>query len=326
MRRATVGLMSGVLLGLGGCNTRVLVYQEPPVPMPEVQPTPTPTPEVVTATTLFVDPQTGSDRHAGSANQPFKTITYAMRQAKSGTVIRLRSGIYSTATGEVFPLQMKSGVTLAGEPQTQGNEVQITGGGKFLSPTWAGQSVTIVANTDAQISGLTLTNPNTRGTAIWVETGAPTITKNRFVGSDREGVFVSGNGTPTITNNMFEQNGGNGLVFTRDSSGVVQHNVIRNQGFGMAIGDRATPTIRDNQIRQNKDGIVINGASRPVLRSNRIEENGRDGIVVTNEAKPILNANTFADNGDYDLHNATKQTLQVQQPNLAALKVQGQVN
>ncbi|MDX2243630.1 MAG: DUF1565 domain-containing protein [Leptolyngbyaceae cyanobacterium bins.302] len=293
---------------------------------PRNPPKPTPSDRVDNTPDIYVDSQNGSDRNPGNDFQPFKTITHAMQQAKFGTVIYVLPGIYNAATGEKFPLQMKPGVFLRGEPNTPPQEIQITGGGKFLSPTWAGQSVTIVANKDSQIAGLSITNPNTRGTAVWVETGSPTIEQNRFVGSDREGVFVSGNAKPKIWYNTFEQNGGNGLVFTRDSGGVVQGNVIRNQGFGIAIGDRATPNIFANQIRQNKDGIVINGDSRPTLESNKIEGNGRDGIVVTNNARPILVANTFATNSDYDLHNATKNTLQLQRTNLASLKIQGAVN
>ncbi|MBF2029474.1 MAG: DUF1565 domain-containing protein [Oscillatoriales cyanobacterium C42_A2020_001] len=285
---------------------------------------PAASPEVDTTPDLYVDPESGSDQASGTEDQPFKTITQAITQAKVGTVIRLRAGTYSADTGEVFPLQMKPGISLRGNGDEQGKGIQITGGGKFLSPTWAGQSVTIVANKDSQITGLTITNPNTRGTAVWVETGSPTIEQNRFVGSDREGVFVSGNATPKIWNNTFEQNGGNGLVFTRDSGGSVQGNVIRNQGLGIAIGDRAKPMLLSNQISRNKDGIVINGEARPELDSNQIEENGRDGIVVTNNARPILKANTFANNGEYDLHNATSQPLQLQRTNLAGLKVEGQ--
>lgn len=287
---------------------------------------PAASPEVDTTPDLYVDPQVGSDQAPGTADQPFKTITQAIAQASAGTVIRLRPGTYSTETGEVFPIQLKPGISLRGNADEQGKGIQITGGGKFLSPTWAGQSVAIVANRDSQIAGLTITNPNTRGTAVWVETGSPTIEQNRFVGSDREGVFVSGNATPKIWYNTFEQNGGNGLVFTRDSGGSVQGNIIRDQGLGIAIGDRAKPKLLSNQISRNKDGIVINGEAQPELESNRVEENGRDGIVVTNKARPTLNANTFANNGEYDLHNATSQPLPLQRTNLVGLKVEGQFN
>lgn len=275
---------------------------------------------------LYVDPQQGNDQGNGAESQPLRTITQAIAQARKGVTIRLRPGFYSAKSGEQFPLQLPHGVRLEGNVAGQGEGVQITGGGQFLSPSWAGQTVTIVATQTSQIAGITVTNPNTRGTGIWVEAGSPTIAKNRFVGSDREGVFVAGNATPTIEDNTFEQNGGNGLVFTRESGGVAQGNVIQNQGFGIAIGDRATPMILDNTIRRNKDGIVINGTARPTLEQNEITGNGRDGIVVTNNAKPILTANTFSNNGDYDVHNATRQPLQVRRTDLATLKVQGPTN
>ncbi len=316
-------------MGLGGCvQVFVPTPDATPPSTPTVEsssPTPSAPPLVAEKLTLYVDPQAGSDRHPGTANQPFQTISHALQQARPGTVIQLLPGVYTTQTGEVFPLQVQAGVGLRGNPETQGKGIQITGGGKFLSPTWAGQNVTIVASQDAAISGLTLTNPNTRGTAIWVETGSPTIAQNRFVGSDREGVFVSGTATPKIERNIFEQNGGNGLVFTRDSGGLTEHNVIQQQGFGIAIGDRAQPTIRANQIRQNKDGLVINGDSRPTLDRNQITNNGRDGIVVTTNAKPSLTANTFANNGDHDIHNATASPLQVEGSNLVELKVEGKM-
>jgi len=279
-----------------------------------------------TLSVLYVDPQKGNDQENGTAAQPLRTITQAIAQARPGMTIQLQPGIYSTKSGEQFPLRLPNGVRLEGNVAGQGKGVQITGGGQFLSPTWAGQNVTLVATPESQIAGLTITNPNTRGTGVWVEAGSPTIENNRFVGSDREGVFVSGSATPEILKNIFDQNGGNGLVFTRDSGGLAEGNVIRNQGFGIAIGDRAKPVIRANQIRQNKDGVVMNGSARPTLDRNQITENGRDGIVVTNNAQPVLTANTFANNGDYDLHNATRQALQVEGTNLATLKVQGQTN
>lgn len=288
------------------------------------QPNVSPAPE--SERILYVDSGAGNNQSPGSAEQPFQTIAHALTQANGKTLIQLRPGVYSAKTGEVFPLVLKPGITLAGAPTAQGEDIQVTGGGKFLSPTWAGQNVTIVAVDNSQISGLTLTNPTTRGTAVWVETGAPLIRRNRFVGSDREGVFVSGTATPTIQENIFEQNGGNGLSFTRDSGGVVEGNEIRTSGFGVAIGDRSAPRLIRNQISQNKDGLVINGESQPMLQGNTISDNGRDGMVVTNTAKPTLKQNTFSDNDQYDLHNATNQPLQVEGVDLARLKVEGRVN
>lgn len=295
----------------------------PPVAEPSPANSGLPAPAPTALSTLYVDPQRGNDQQQGTAAQPLRTITQAIAQVRPGMTIQLRPGIYSVRSGERFPLQLPDRVRLVGDAAGQGKEIQVTGGGQFLSSTWAGQNVTLVANRDVQIAGLTLTNPNTRGTAIWVEQGSPIIERNQLLGSDREGVFVSGSATPQILENLVEQNGGNGLAFTRESGGVVRGNVIRNQGFGLAIGDRAKPSIASNQITQNQDGVVINGAAQPILQANQIKANGRDGIVVTNNAKPVLIGNTFAANGDYDLHNATGQSLQMQDTNLAGLKLQG---
>ena len=302
---------------------------EPEWTPPTDEPSPSPEPVTSTAplpTILYVDAKTGSDRNPGTDGSPLKTIAQAIAQVRPGMTIQLSPGVYNTETGEVFPLKLPAGVTLRGNPEAQGKGTQITGGGKFLSPSWAGQSVTILAIDGSQVVGLSLTNPNPRGTAIWVETGAPLIADNRFVGSDREGVFASGTATPTVRNNLFEQNGGNGISFTRDSGGTMEGNTVRYNGFGISVSDRAMPKLSRNQVTHNKDGMVINGDSRPMLTSNRITANGRDGIVITNNASPTLKQNSFSNNEQYDLHNTSKQPINVEAGAIAGLKVEGKVN
>lgn len=275
---------------------------------------------------VYVDPVMGSDLAIGSETEPLKTITQALKTVQAGAIIQLRRGLYSVESREVFPLQIKPGVTLRGDVQAQGRGIQITGGGKFLSPTWAGQSVVIVAGGDARIEGVSVTNPNTRGTAIWIEAGSPIVEHSTFMGNDREAIFVSGNAAPRIRNNIIEQNGGNGISFTRDSSGVADSNVIRNSGYGVSISERATPRLVKNQITQNKDGVVMTGETQPLLRYNTIENNSRDGIVITSTAAPTLKQNTFNGNGQYDVHNATSKPVQVEEAQVAELKVKGKVN
>lgn len=290
---------------------------------PEVAETQKPAPLPII---LYVDAKIGSDRSPGTEAAPLKTITQAISQARKGMTIQVSPGIYRSETGEVFPLKLPLGVTLRGNEENQGQGIQITGGGKFLSPSWAGQNVTLVAMNGSQVRGVSLTNPNLRGTAIWVETGTPVIEANRLVGSDRDGIFASGTATPTIRNNLFEQNGGNGISFTRDSAGTLEGNTIRGSGFGVAISDRATPRLIRNRITQNKDGMVINGEAQPLLTSNQIDNNERDGIVVTNNAKPTLKQNSFRANKQFDLHNDTPQPLKLEADDVAGLKVEGKVN
>jgi len=63
--------------------------------------------------TLFVDSRQGSDVTGnGSDRAPFKTITYAAKVAQPYSVIQLAAGVYSTQTGEKFPIELRSNVSL----------------------------------------------------------------------------------------------------------------------------------------------------------------------------------------------------------------------
>ncbi|MDB9459977.1 DUF1565 domain-containing protein, partial [Dolichospermum circinale CS-545/17] len=49
--------------------------------------------------TLYVNPATGKDSNTGSRLNPLKSITCALKQAKTSTIIQLANGTYGTATG-----------------------------------------------------------------------------------------------------------------------------------------------------------------------------------------------------------------------------------
>lgn len=268
---------------------------------------------------IYVNPTTGtdSDGHGSTEVTPTKTIAYAVKQAQPGTVIQLAPGTYNDKTGEVFPLVLKSGMILRGEPANKGQNTIITGGGDYLSPTFARQNITIQAENDSTISGVTITNQNTRGTALWIESTNPTVTDNTFTGSNREGIFVTGTGTPKIQANLFIKNGGNGISLVRSAQGEIRNNLFQETGFGMAIGGNASPLISGNQFLRNQDGMFISDAAHPMLRNNTIKNNQRDGVVIAacSLAQPDLGTNSnaggniFGDNGQYDIHNGGAKSL-----------------
>ncbi|RAM48316.1 MAG: hypothetical protein C6Y22_28670 [Hapalosiphonaceae cyanobacterium JJU2] len=272
------------------------------------------TPVPVTGNIVYVNPTNGSDSAGAGTSQaqPYKTITYALSQAQSGTTVQLAPGTYNKESGEVFPLTIKQGVTLRGDQNTRGQGVVIVGSGKYVSPTFASQNVTIKTENNSTISGVTVTNPDSRGTAVWVESTNPTITSSIFTNSARDGIFVTGKGTPTIENNIFVKNTGNGISVAKTAAGVIRNNVFEDTGFGLAIGGTSTPLVEGNQIIGNQDGIYINDTAKPILRKNIIQGNKRDGVVVAIKAQPDLGTsnnpggNLIRSNTRYDLHNATK--------------------
>ncbi|MBE9056354.1 DUF1565 domain-containing protein [Sphaerospermopsis sp. LEGE 08334] len=266
------------------------------------------------ATVIYVNPVTGQDRAGAgvSAATPYKTITFALSQAQANTVIQLAPGNYSKDTGESFPLILKPGVTLIGNESAKGQGTIITGGGFYTSRTFARQDITILAENNTTIAGLTVTNPNQRGTAVWVESSNPTIKNNTFTNSVREGVFVTGTGNPKIENNIFFKNGGNGVSLARSAQGEIRNNTFEDTGFGLAIGGNSTPLVEGNQIIQNQDGLFISESATPILRKNVIQNNKRDGIVATINALPNLGTNDspggnlIRNNTRHDLNNSTR--------------------
>ncbi len=266
------------------------------------------------AQVIYVNPTSGTDDGTASGNQssPYRTITSALKNATPGTIIQLAPGTYSQQTGEIFPILIKNGVTVQGDESSNGQNIVIFGGGSFVSPTFARQNATLRTEGNSQIVGVTITNPNTRGTALWIESSSPTIRNSTFVNSKRDGIFISAEGNPKILNNIFAQNEGNGISVARSGRGEIRRNLFQNTGFGISVNDTASPMVIENKIIENRDGIVVSHSAQPTLRNNLIENNIRDGVVAISQAQPNLGTtespgqNIIRSNGRYDVYNATR--------------------
>ncbi|MEG4516990.1 MULTISPECIES: DUF1565 domain-containing protein [unclassified Microcoleus] len=262
---------------------------------------------------LYVSSTGGSDTAGnGSDRAPFKTLTYALSVAPPKTAILLAPGTYSEQTGEKFPLMLRPSVTVQGNPNTRGQNIVIKGGGYFISPTSAGQNIAILGADGAGLSGVTVTNTNYRGYALWIESSSPTVVNNTFSGSTHDGISVVGTSRPTIGGNVFSKNGANGITIFGSSQPEVRDNVFENTGFGVNVAQNASPLLIGNKITRNKDGVVVQANARPVLRNNYIESNRRDGIVAIASSLPDLGTaaepggNVIRNNGQYDVNNAAK--------------------
>lgn len=285
------------------------------------------------AQTFYVNPTTGSDSSgAGSQSQPFKTIAFALKQATSGSTIQLASGNYNAASGEVFPLAIPQGVSVIGNETNKGNGISIEGSGTYPSPTFANQNVTFILANNAYLGGVTVTNPATRGTAVWIESTNPTIANSTFSNSKREGIFATGTANPTIVGNVLIQNDANGISIARDTKGEIRGNTLSKTGYGISIGDKAAPKVIDNKLSENRSGILISGSATPTLRNNISEKNEEDGVVVITNAIPDLGnsqqpgGNILRLNGQFDLHNATTNKLLAWGNQIDPKKIQGSVD
>ncbi|GAB4176814.1 MAG: hypothetical protein Fur006_08060 [Coleofasciculaceae cyanobacterium] len=265
--------------------------------------------------TLYVNPLTGKDSGTGNSQSPFKTLTRALAAASSGTTIQLSAGTYNASGGETFPLVVPTGVMVVGHEPSKGKGIAIVGSGKYTSPTFNQQNITLRLETKAQLRGVTVTNPVEKGTAVWVESTAPIIANNTLTGCGREGVFVTGTGKPQILDNIFTQNASSGVFLVRNAKGEVRRNLCQKTGYGIAMSDSAAPLVTDNNLVGNHSGIVLSRGAKPVLRRNLIEKNTNGGLVITGDARPDLGSsqdpagNILRDNGQVDLQNSTSLAL-----------------
>lgn len=226
--------------------------------------------------TLYVNPDTGSDRAEGIAERPLQTVTHALELAAPNTVIVLAPGKYTQATGEVFPLRLKPGVTIQGTPGSRDRTAIIEGGGTFNSPSRSQQNAAIVAADRAGIAQVAISNPD--GYGVWIEAASPTILESAFVGNRQTGIYVT-DGSPRVEGSYFSGNRVAGLVVFGTSNANIERNTFDGTGDAIRVIDGATPQITGNRMTNNNAGLVVIGNARPRLRDNQMEGNRRNDVV-----------------------------------------------
>ena len=263
---------------------------------------------------LYVNSSDGSDTDNGSDRTPFKTITRALKVAQSGTTIFLAPGAYSTATGETFPLVLKSGVTLQGDPATRGQDILIQGGGASTRKTLA-QSLTIEITAPATLNGVTVTNPNPQGYGVGIDSSNPLIANSTLI-ENGYGLVIVGNSNARIKNNYFYQNRSAGIGVAGITQPNIQDNIFEQNGSAVIVGDRAAPLITNNRMTQNQNGMVFQGSAQPMVRNNSVEGNRQHGLLAKETSRPDLGTtanpggNFFRNNGLSDVDvSATDQVI-----------------
>lgn len=238
---------------------------------------------------LFVNPATGNDtngngqdrcsasRSVGLSNtsawqSPFKTITQALCLANDNTVILLAVGVYSSESGENFPLQMKPGVTIQGNPRTRGQNIIIQGGASFESERDFNPNITILGANRAGLTGVTITNPNQQGYGLWIESSSPVVLDNSFTGNANSGIYIQGNSAPTIRSNYFFDNGGDGIKVDGTLQPEVRENVFQNKSSGISFADNFIPQLFGNPLTNSSNEEVVEVVSQPELLPEDLSE------------------------------------------------------
>jgi hypothetical protein len=250
------------------------------------------------ATTYFVNASTGNDGNNGtSSGTAFKTIMHALSVAANTDVINVAAGTYNTGLGEIFPLNMVSGVTLTGTAGALSTIIDAAGAGTRVINCTGGSNTTVIQGftiTGGYNAGNSSTNFTAHGGGISFTGGDQTtlqknvITGNTAIGyggtmptyisggdATGGGIYVS-SASPTIVNNVISSNsaqGGKGYN-TGFANSDQAYNGGRGTGGGIDASSANTITIINNTFYGNtatggNGGFTLGDFARP---------NGGDGL------------------------------------------------
>jgi len=286
---------------------------------------------------VYVNGETGDDLNDGSEASPFKTIGHAIviacgTEAESG-IVSVEAGEYSTSTnGEVFPLNMRSWVSLVGESRDDtvldaervADHVILCDGvtGVFIEgfTIRGGEDVDpheifhfgagiFCLNSSVAIRGNIITGNSASyyGGGIACRESPLTISGNTITGNSA-GRYGGGiyclQSSPAISENMVLDNTASswgGGIYCYFSSPLISQNTIRGNsarsGGGICCDNNSSPTISENTITKNAgDGIFCWVDSSPTISDNKISGNARSGINSDQRSSPVISDNTISEN------------------------------
>lgn len=217
-------LLAGILL-LGACGG------ESPSVSPRLSGNSAPYPA-----DFYVDAVNGSDANAGTADAPFKTLTFALGIPPiSGEVVKAAPGLYDGANGESFPILLPAGVVLVGDEPGKGMggiETVING----RAPGSTGLNTAVDMGAGATLAGFKLPGDNSQ-TLVFANNNL-VVRNNTFIGgtgihiifsNGAGGHWVHGNHIRDIQFGIYDDFGGTGIK--------VENNLITNNFYGIYIFD-----------------------------------------------------------------------------------------
>jgi parallel beta-helix repeat protein len=201
-----------------------------------------------------VDPAFGDDFYGdGSSHFPFRSMTRALRFAISGDAVFLAPGNYSSATGEVFPIFVRPGVIIRGDPATRGlgpAATSVTGGGVYTVAGGSQVSTTVNAaflmGDGSTLTGVRVSVTGANGVAVVFDGFGANLSSCTLTGNGGSGVRIYQTGTPSITDNVITASGGNGIE-VYDGAGALlrQNSITANAGDGVVANDTSVPNLGD---------------------------------------------------------------------------------
>jgi parallel beta-helix repeat protein len=249
-----------------------------PSPPPDIKPT------------FIVSSYVGDDDKADGRCIAYKTISKAIQAAKPNDLIWVAAGIYDAELGENFPIKLPEGVSLIGDPKSNGagnDSPVISGQGRFIQKSYAA----IVGATESIVKGFTIkTGTEFFRFGIISSDADMTITNNTFSDS-YGGVYLIGGGNPLIENNIFSSES-YGIYIDHAGIAKIQRNNFIEGSFVRIL--RGSPVIYENSFSGPHPSAIFVQYGSPLIERNTFNSSYTSGAIqLVYRAYPVIRLNTF---------------------------------
>jgi hypothetical protein len=230
--------------------------------------------------------------------------------AEAGDTVQVAAGTYRpgssglpTDPGESFPLRVKEGVSLVGEPfqqtgTTQGTVIQ--GSGTHTSGAAGSFQAAMILTQGTSLSRLIIRSEG--GIGVVAEGINGTISNIQFTNNDTGVLLISSN---VLVSNSSVIGNTIGIQSMSGDGSRIEQNTIQSNTGNPGVGVRilnAGPALRQNQITSNSGGgVVIDGQSNPDLggggRSEGVNTLSCNGVgdLINNDDNTIFAQNNLWD-------------------------------
>ena len=280
----------------------------------------------------------------GSASAPFRSVSMALRSAKSGDTIYIDAGRYGDTGYDTFAnytetaafridtdyltiIGKDSNATVIDPPGSNTTvglyaiyaDSQIGLVIKNLGVTGAYDGIHFVNVDLSTITGdsASSNSSSSAGAGVYLLNGCDTNTvSNNTANSNFIGILVDTGSNNTISNNTTTSNSWAGILLAWGSNNTVGNNTANSttQGHGIDLEYTSSNRVSNNTAKWNSwDGIVLNGSSNNVVVQNMLDSNAKYQIYIdgpsSSDTVAKNNIRTSPTNPDSGVFNGTNNAL-----------------
>jgi F-box protein 11 len=249
---------------------------------------------------------------------PYRTLAAALKAAKPGAKIRVRSGIYAESLVldrpvEIVPDQFDpGGIIVEG---VSGPALIVTASAATVQGLTFRLRADVRADYCVDVSNGRFTLDDcevTSGTKAAVAIrGMKTdayVNRCRIKGSMGDGASMTDQAGATFTDCELVDNASAGMRVTTEAHPILQTCILRkNKAQGLYAGDGATPSLAQCDLLENAaEGLVVEKTARATLRGGNVRGNAATGVLANEKADLVMEGVTLTANKvGVEVHNSS---------------------